>query len=67
MKYKKRDDVTIEAFPVKGCDITIRKPNGELAIALDGDWLVMGISGELYPVPNDVFLKTYEVIPDGGS
>jgi hypothetical protein len=61
MKYKKRDNVSIEAFPVKGCEITISKPDRSFAVAKDGDWLVKGISGELYPVENETFLKLYEV------
>jgi hypothetical protein len=61
MKYKKRDSVSIEAFPVKGCEITISKPDGSFARAKDGDWLVRGINGELYPVENEIFCKLYEV------
>jgi hypothetical protein len=28
-----------------------------------GDFLVIGISGEMYPVDRDIFFKTYEVVP----
>jgi hypothetical protein len=67
MRYKKKDNVCIEAFPVKGCEIVISKPNGEFAVALDGDWLVRGIKGDLYPIENKNFMKLYEVIPDAGN
>ena len=26
-----------------------------------GDWIIRGVSGELYPCKPDIFLKTYEV------
>ena len=29
--------------------------------ALPGDWIIMGIKGELYPCKSDVFEATYEV------
>jgi len=31
-----------------------------------GDWIIKGVSGELYPCKPDIFLKTYEVV-DGNS
>lgn len=27
-----------------------------------GDWLMVGISGEMYPCNNTIFMKTYEVL-----
>jgi hypothetical protein len=63
MKYKKKEFI-LEAFPVKGCEVTITATDGT-HIARDGDWIVKGIKGELYPVANDVFMKLYEAIPDG--
>jgi hypothetical protein len=27
-----------------------------------GDWIIRGVSGELYPCKPDIFLKTYEVV-----
>lgn len=61
MKYKKKDNVSVEALHVKGCEITISKPDGQFSIAKDGDWIVKGPTGELYPVENKIFQKTYEV------
>ena len=31
-------------------------------IANVGDWIVKGVKGEFYPVKNDVFLATYEIV-----
>lgn len=61
MRYKIKGPVCIEAFPVKGCEITITKPGGEIAIAADGDWIARAINGELYPIENELFMKLYEV------
>ncbi|MDB5226808.1 MAG: hypothetical protein JWN78_1001 [Bacteroidota bacterium] len=27
-----------------------------------GDWLIVGINGEMYPVANEIFYKTYDII-----
>lgn len=27
-----------------------------------GDWLMVGVNGEMYPCDNEIFLKTYELI-----
>ena len=27
-----------------------------------GDWIVLGVSGEVYPVKSDIFEKTYEEV-----
>jgi len=29
-----------------------------------GDWLVVGIHGEMYPIDNDIFVKTYDLIEE---
>ena len=26
-----------------------------------GDWLVVGVNGEMYPIDNEIFQKTYDV------
>lgn len=28
-----------------------------------GDWLMVGIHGEMYPIDNEIFVKTYELLP----
>jgi len=32
-----------------------------------GDWLVIGVAGERYPVKPDIFEQTYELVSDGES
>lgn len=29
-----------------------------------GDYIVRGVNGEFYPCKNDIFLKTYEKVPE---
>ncbi len=62
MRYRKIP-LIIEAFAVKDCEVTIVSKDGT-AIARDGDWIVRGIHGELYPVSNEVFSKSYQVVED---
>lgn len=39
--------------------------DGNMAIAEPGDWVVIGVHGELYPCKDDIFKKTYEVAKPG--
>ena len=32
--------------------------------AVEGDWIVKGVHGEVYPVKPDIFAKTYEPVGD---
>lgn len=32
--------------------------------AHDGDWIIRGVAGELYPCKNDIFEATYEEVRD---
>lgn len=32
-----------------------------------GDWLMIGINGEMYPCDNTIFEKTYDIIKDNKS
>jgi hypothetical protein len=27
-----------------------------------GDWLIVGVNGEMYPIDNDIFKKTYDLV-----
>lgn len=29
-----------------------------------GDWLVVGVNGEMYPIANKIFKKTYDIIEE---
>jgi len=31
-------------------------------IVCPGDWIIIGIKGEYYPIKNDIFLETYDAI-----
>ena len=31
---------------------------------IDKDWIITGIAGEHYPVKNDIFHKTYDILGD---
>jgi len=33
-----------------------------LMLAVEGDWIIRGVAGELYPCKPDIFEKTYEVV-----
>lgn len=46
------------ALPVGG-EIVIRTPEGDL-IASEGDWIIRGIKGEVYPCKPDIFAATYD-------
>lgn len=28
----------------------------------DGDWIIKGVQGEIYPCKHDIFVKTYEAV-----
>jgi len=32
-----------------------------------GDWLMEGVSGEMYPCDAEIFDKTYDILPDAGQ
>ena len=34
---------------------------GEMRLS-NGDWLIRGIKGELYPCKNEIFIETYEAV-----
>ena len=47
-------------------------PDGSIAIdtlegtmiAAPGDWIILGIKGEIYPCKPDIFEATYEAVPE---
>jgi hypothetical protein len=43
---------------------SMRTRDGSLAIARDGDWIVQGVHGDLYPVTDKVFLLEYDPITE---
>lgn len=53
-----RDDVI---FDFNGATY-IRTLEGDMLVS-NGDWIIRGINGELYPCKPDIFEKTYEPVP----
>lgn len=41
--------------------VTISTLEGDM-VAHHGDWIIRGVSGELYPCKNDIFKATYEEV-----
>lgn len=42
----------------------IQTPEGVMS-AMDGDYLIQGVAGEIYPCKREIFLKTYIFVNDG--
>lgn len=50
---------------VDGYRIVLSIPTLEgVMLANDGDWIIKGVEGELYPCKPDIFDKTYEAVED---
>lgn len=43
--------------------LTIETLEGTMKASL-GDWIIKGVSGELYAIKDDIFLKTYEGVDE---
>ena len=78
MKFRKKP-IVIEAnrfyfdikpwpYGVKGDDYLawVDTLEGQLNVA-DGDWIIVGIKGEIYPCKPDIFELTYEPFPREGE
>ncbi len=46
-----------------GNRLTIRTLEGEM-LASEGDWIIKGVAGEVYPCKPDIFESTYEPVDD---
>jgi len=60
-KYRKRP-VVIEAMRMD-VPFHCETPEGMMT-GREGDWMVIGIEGETYPVAHEIFMKTYEEVED---
>lgn len=47
-------------------DLNIQTLEGNLQV-LDGDWIIKGINGEIYPCKPDIFEKTYELVEEDNA
>jgi hypothetical protein len=63
-RFRKRP-VEVEAYQVHE-DLYIETLEGRMH-ASPGDWIVVGVHGERYPVKPDIFEKTYEPVRGDGS
>ena len=45
--------------------LTIPTLEGDMCAA-PGDWIILGVKGEIYPCKPDIFALTYEPAPEGG-
>jgi hypothetical protein len=78
MKYRKKP-VVIEAeqfnklasLPFSNQNVCCLGPEGWYIETLEGplritegDWIIKGVKGEIYPCKNDIFLETYEEVLD---
>lgn len=56
-------DATV-AETVHGIDrLIIETLEGAMTVS-PGDWIIRGVQGELYPCKPDIFVATYEAVPD---
>lgn len=46
------------------CTMVVETLEGDM-IANEGDYIIQGVEGELYPVKSSVFKETYEEVGDG--
>lgn len=44
---------------------SIKTLEGEM-VANEGDWIIKGVKGEIYPCKPDIFAATYEPVEDNG-
>ena len=61
MKFQKKP-VIIDAYQTDK-DVYIDTLEGVMH-ASPGDWIITGVNGEKYPCKPDIFVKTYEAVPD---
>ena len=66
LKWLKTDyDKDIIFFDKDTQDCYIKTLEGNMKVS-DGDWIIQGVNGELYPCEDDIFRKTYEFL-DGSE
>lgn len=58
-KFRKKP-VVVKAFKTE-TELRIETLEGNMK-ANSGDWVIMGVNGEVYPCKPDIFEKTYEKV-----
>jgi hypothetical protein len=56
-KFMGRESIT------DGADLVIYTLEGNMRANV-GDWIIRGVSGELYPCKSDIFQQTYELVEE---
>lgn len=59
VKFEVREDGTTRYFII--CQ------EGNEANLKQGDWIMFGIHGEIYPCDHDIFVQTYDIVDDDGN
>lgn len=52
-----------ELMDAEKLTLTIPTLEGDM-VAQDGDWIIRGVKGELYPCKPDIFEATYELVDE---
>jgi hypothetical protein len=61
MAFCNSDDVFYVSGPGDAHSIEIQTLEGRMT-ASEGDWIIRGVKGELYPCKPDIFAATYEPV-----
>lgn len=51
-----------KGYILSGFEILIRRNENEVNMVHAGDYIVKGQNSEIYPIKEDIFLKTYEKV-----
>ena len=60
IKYFRKKPIIIKAYQTNK-KVIIQTLEGNM-VANKGDWIITGVDGEQYPVKNDIFKRTYELV-----
>jgi hypothetical protein len=62
--YVTVDGEGVEKYPGPDARLGLWIPTLEgLMLGVQGDWIIRGVQGELYPCKPDIFAATYEAVP----
>jgi len=53
--------ITIQAYQITQDDFLVHSNEG-IVKGKKGDWLMVGVNGEIYICSNEVFTKTYQLV-----
>lgn len=61
--YNKEFQYIYSPFFINKKELYIKTLEGDMHVS-NGDWIIKGVHGELYPCKPDIFEKTYEKVED---